>query len=53
MKKVLPKVEVVDKGPQGWGWACEYCRHEMVEDDPLADGDILICDKCGRWYQVV
>lgn len=52
MKKDLPFIEVTDEGVNGWGWECPYCWKSMIEEDPVAEGDILVCEGCGKEYRV-
>lgn len=41
---------VTDEG-QTWGWECDKCDQHHSEDDPLAEGDLLICENCGERYR--
>ena len=49
----LTPVEVADADDAGWAWACPACGLEMIQEDPLAEGDILICDRCKQEFRCV
>ncbi|WP_155321209.1 hypothetical protein [Desulfosarcina ovata] len=45
----LPDMDVTDGG-ETWDWECG-CGHPHRDDDPLGEGDMLICDRCGKKYR--
>jgi hypothetical protein len=51
MKRFIPWVVVVDADDH-WTWECPGCLKEVNEEDPLEEGDIVVCEKCGKEYRV-
>ena len=41
----LDEMEAADE------WECGQCGHQNIEDDPVIEGDMLICDSCQKEYR--
>ena len=47
----LPAVAITD-ADVCWLWECPECGYNDSIDDPVAEGDRLTCDGCGKQFRV-